>query len=159
MLTATLISICLSLKIFLASGSPAEMSLEKDEGCNHDKEHEVREESLAPLADPMLQCIPIFLAQTPSKGSLASLTPLPPQQGAILAALGVICHPSAEEIPQASFLSTALGVGPLPCALPAGKLFPIILSTAVWSDDPESRPKSFLGLEARSEAESWDVLD
>lgn len=34
----------------------------------------------------------------------------------------------------------------------------ITLSTAFWSDDPESRPKSFLGLEARSEAESWDVL-
>lgn len=154
MLAAELINICLSLKIFLVSASLAEMSLEKDKGCNHDKEHEMRN-PWPLLPGPTPQCIPIALTQTTPKGQLAFLTPLPPKQGAILGALGVVY---AEEIPQASFLYTALGVGCLPCTLPAGKLFPITLSTVFWSDDPEPRSKSFLALEARSEGGSWDVL-
>lgn len=49
MLAAKLINTCLSVQIFLASARLAEVNLEKDEGCNHDKECETRKESLAPL--------------------------------------------------------------------------------------------------------------
>lgn len=42
--------------------------------------------------------------------------------------------------------------------LPTGKLFPLTLSAVVWSDDPESGPKSSLGLKARLEAGTLDVL-
>lgn len=156
MLAAEIKNICLSLKIFLASASLAEMSLEKDEGCNHDKEHEMREKPLAPLAWSYTSVHPHYSHTNHPKGTIGlPASTLPPQQGAISGALGVVY---AEEIPQASFLYTALGVGSLPCTLPAGKLFPITLSTVFWSDDPEPRTKSFLALEARSEGGSQDVL-
>lgn len=110
---------------------------------------------MAPLAWSYTSVHPHCSHTNHPEGAIGLPDSTPPQQGAILGALGVIY---AEEIPQASFLYTALGVGCLPRTLPAGKLFPITLSTVFWSDDPEPRSKSFLALEARSEGGSWDVL-
>lgn len=80
MLAAKLINICLSLQIFLASASLAEMSLEKDEDCNHDKEHEMREESLAPLTWSHASVHPHCSHINPAKGAAGLPDSTPPSR-------------------------------------------------------------------------------